>query len=398
MGINLTRNTARDTITKTEGYWVYTNNGERHLDLMGGGMTYPLGYGNKEISDAVYNSLLTVSRCHVRMGYTMPLIEEMGDFLCKSGGWASYCWTVTGTSAVECAIYMADMYWDKLGQNKPGIISFSIGWNGTSYLTKTMSGLFPTNDTRVHLVDTPTFRVYDDQSHEEERTINDIIKIIKNNADIGSIVINPAPWFNGVHIWSFNFWRTIRKICDDNKILLILDDVASCWGKSKAFHSHDTILPSDIRSDISCLGKALTGGYAPLAATVANKKVTDVINGNFGYGHTFQPLVSGVAAMKATTDIIKRDNLLEYSQVIEDRLKVIFQEFVDNGDAISYNAFGLQGILYLKKKIPRNKYADRYYGRSYDESIYPNIRICSFLTADEEYFYELKKLMKEMII
>lgn len=398
MSINLTLTQVNEVITKTEGYWIYNDKGERHLDLTSGGYAFPLGYGNKEISNAVYESLTSVTRCHSRMGYSMPLVEEMGNFLCESGGWESHCWTITGTSAVECAVYMADSYWDRVGDGRRGILSFGLGWNGSSNLTKKMSGMYPTEGTRIHIVDTPIWRLPEEQEEEEKITLFEVAKKVEEEKDIGSIIINPAPWFYGVHIWSFDFWRSLRKICDDNGLLLILDDVASCWGKAKAFHSHDTILPPDVRSDISCVGKAITAGYAPLAAAVANKKVTDIVRDGFGYGHTFQPLMSGLAAMKATTDIIKRDNLLEYGQVIEDRLKDLFQEFVDEDDAISYRAHGLLGILDLKDKETEINHADRYYGESHKKRKHPNIRVCAPLIADDEYFYELKKLMKEMII
>lgn len=397
MSISLIAKNPKTFIDKTDGYWVHTKSGEKHLDIMAGGLTYTLGYGNKEIAEAVYDSLINITRCHERMGYTSDLVEEMGTFLCESGGWESYCWTVTGTSAVESAISMADRYWDIVGEGRRGILAFGLGWHGTSNLTNMMSGMAPTQGTRVHMVDTPIWRLKTEQHEKEKITLTAVLKTIDQNKDIGSIIINPAPWFYGVHIWSFDFWRKLRKICDDNEVLLILDDVSSCWGKSKALHSHDTILPPDVRSDISCVGKAITAGYAPLAATLANKKVTDVIRNSFSYGHTFQPFVSGVAAMKATTDIIKRDNLLEYSQVIEDRTNAIFQEFVDEGIGMSYNVYGLQGILYLNDSIPELKYSSRYYGRSYDERIYPNIKVCIPLIADDEYFFELRKLMYEMI-
>lgn len=399
MGLNLNLKSTQNVLTKTEGYWLYNDKGERFLDLTSGGYAFPLGFGNKEIAAAIHESLVTVTRCHSKLGYTMPIIEEMGDFLCESGGWASHCWTVTGTSAVECAVYMADSWWDRTGDGRRGILSFGYGWNGMSNLTKKMSGMYPVDGTRVHIVDTPIWRLHEEQEEEELITLSEVARKVEQNKDIGSIIINPAPWFYGVNIWSHNFWRQLRKICDDHNILMILDDIASCWGKAKAWHSQDTILPTDVRADISCLGKAITAGYAPLAAAVANERITEVVKDGFGYGHTFQPLVSGIAAMKATTNIIKRDNLLEYSQVIEDRLSNLFQEFVDNGDGSSYRVHGLLGILDLKTTPNRSEanVGDRHYGVSGEKQVNPNIRVCAPLIADDEYFFELKKLMQGMI-
>ena len=74
-------------LTKTEGYWLYEENGNRHLDVSCGSFAYTLGYGNQEIISEISNSLSQVTRAHLPLGQTTDDIEEMKDLILRSGNW-----------------------------------------------------------------------------------------------------------------------------------------------------------------------------------------------------------------------------------------------------------------------------------------------------------------------
>jgi putrescine aminotransferase len=395
------KSTAKEKIIKTEGYWIYNEHGERFLDITCGGFAYPLGYANNEIAEAVYNSLMTVTRCQSPLGYTTDDIEEMSEFLMRSGEWSGYSWAVTGTGAVECALAASDAYWKALGKkHKRKTIAFGNGWHGTSEVTKKLSGMFQVYEhDRVSIVASPVWQHVDQRRDEEAKAIQSVTRLLEESIDYGSIIINPNPWFNGVNPWSDWFWNKIKQITDEFEVLLITDDVASCWGKAKAYHSHTTMMPKGVRGDISCLGKAMTGGYAPLAAIVTNNKVTKVVRGKLSYGHTYQPLVSGVAAMRATRDIIERDKLLDNSQIIENRLIDLGDKFKESGLVNSFRVFGLSAAYDIDKHVDRDRMGakGRYYGKSGESAASPVMRVCAPLIADDEYFHHLEKLMNDML-
>lgn len=401
--IDLTaRLTEKIKLIKSEGYWLYDDNGERYLDITAGGATFHLGYGNKRIAQAVYNALTDIGRCHTPMGYTTDEVEEMSSFLCNSGGWSGYVWSTTGTGAVEAAVEISDVYWRSLGEHKPHIVAFGKGWHGTSALTKPMSGMFPIEGTRVILLDTPAWRIEEEQIIEEEKVLFKLKSLLESNPKIGSIIINPNPWFNGVNIWSHKFFIELDKLRKDFNFLIISDDIASCWGKGKAFHSHTTIYPDGIKPNISCLGKGITGGYAPLSAAVVDEKVKELTAGKIYYGHTFQPYVGGIAAMKATTEIIIEENLLEYSQIIENRLKDLGNRLINEEYIKSFRAFGLSVAYDIHKDIDPNNLnlagiRARHYGLSKKHSALPVMRIMAPLIADDEYFYHLENLLLDIL-
>lgn len=387
-------------ISKTEGYWVYDDKGKRYLDITSGGSTFTLGYGNKRIAQAVYDSLTTVTRCHTPLGYRHNLIDEVSDFICNSGGWSGFVWAITGTGAVEAAIGIADDYWKLLGENKPYIVAFKKGWHGTSALTKTLSGLNNNISHRTILINSPIWTDPANQWEKEKITLKNLKQHLFENKNIGIVLINPSPWFNGVNVWSHSFLKELNKLRHEFKFLLISDDIASCWGKSKAFHSHNTIFPPGIKPDISCIGKAITAGYAPLSAAVVNNKVKHITRGHVSYGHTFQPYMAGIAAMKATTDIILEEKLLERSQTTEDRLSEIGNRLLKKGLIKSYRAFGLNIAYDIDENINNERFLDlkkRTYGASGKYSDISALRITAPLNADEEYFGHLEDLLENVL-
>lgn len=402
MSINITRHEENKIkLVKTEGYWLYDDNGGKHLDIMSGGATFTLGYANKRIAQSVYDSIVTIGRCHTSLGYITDEVEEMSNFLCSSGGWSGYLWSVTGTGAVEAAVEILDVYWATLGKYKPYIVSFGKGWHGTSELTKPMSGFFPKEGSRSLILNTPVWRTEEDQIVEEDIALSNLKELLENNEQIGGVIINPTPWFNGINIWSKRFFIELDKLRKQFNFLIISDDIYACWGKSKSFHGHTTIYPEGIKPNISCLGKAITGGYAPLSATVVDENVKEVTSGKVYYGHTFQPYVGGIAAMKATTDIIIEENLLEYSQIIENRLSDIGNRLIQDGNIKSFRSFGLTAAYDIDEINTDNLnlagVRGRHYGLSKKLSALPTMRIIAPLIADDEYFYHLENLLRDIL-
>ena len=155
------------------------------------------------------------------------------------------------------------------------------------------------------------------------------------------------------------------------------------------------MMPTGMQPDISALGKALTAGYAPLSAAVATEKVADVVRGRLNYSHTFQPYVGGIAAMKATSEIIAREGLLEKVDWIENRLDHIGKTLISNGQIQTYTTYGTCAAYDLPDKNIGRDLKNKYYGLSTDLAKIPNFRTCIPLIADEEYFSHLENILVE---
>ena len=141
----------------------------------------------------------------------------------------------------------------------------------------------------------------------------------------------------------------VRHLCDEENVLLVVDDVACCWGKSGHWHGWQKY---DVQPDIAALGKSLTAGYTPLGCSVANKKVGDVIkNKDWEFGHTWQPTMTGIKAMSKVVEIIEREDLFSLASPIEFCLKMIAENLLDRGYITSYRCNDLFLSLIPKKSI-----------------------------------------------
>jgi adenosylmethionine-8-amino-7-oxononanoate aminotransferase len=375
-------------IRKTDNHHIYTKEDEKLLDYTYS-IAFTLGYSNKEIIDEIYNEMMTVSRCQTPRAQTTDSIEEVSSWLCETGDWAGYAWSVTGTGAVECAISMNDTYWENMGNlNKSKIISFSGTWHGTSYLTKSLA--IPShnywNSNRSVFIKGASWRFVEEREAEENRILKDVLeKIDQNKNSIGAILFDPVPWFQ-TNQFSERFWKEIRSICDSNDMLMIVDDVACGFGKMGTIHTHKAN-GGGVQPDISCLGKAITAGHAPLSAAVCNKKVKDVIMNGFGYGHTYCPYMGGIGAMKAVKRIYERDRILDRVPQINSWLNDMGNYLLNEGLIISYRTAGVMMSLDLTENFKaKNQHK---FGLSGKLSELPNLFLCAPLIADEEYMSEI---------
>jgi adenosylmethionine-8-amino-7-oxononanoate aminotransferase len=164
---------------------------------------------------------------------------------------------------------------------------------------------------------------------------------------------------------------------------MITDDVASGWGKLKAYHPYTTA-GYGIQPDISALGKSLTAGYTPLGAAVCNQKVGDVISakGAWNYNHTWQPSMMGIYIMLNVYDYIEKHKLMEQAHVIESKLRDLGDHFKRVGIVSDSRASGLFLSLDAKKETAHTGLSSRF--------LRNNIRVCAPLIADNYYFNELE--------
>lgn len=375
-------------IQRTAGHHVYTKNNEKLLDYTYS-IAFTLGYSNKEIIDEIYEELMAVSRCQMPRCYTTDSIEEVSSWMCETGDWAGYAWSVTGTGAVECAISMNNTYWSNLGKlQKRKIISFPPLWHGTSYLTKGLGvpNIQPWISDRIISIKGPRWQYIEQREEDENRIIKEtLVEIHKDPESIGCIIFDPVPWFQ-TNQFSENFWKEIRKICDQYDILMIVDDVATGFGKMGQIHTHKAN-GGGVQPDISCLGKAITAGHAPLSAVVCNKKVKDVISGSFDYGHTYCPYMGGIGAMKAVKKIFERDKILDNVPKINGWLNEMGDIFLENGLIRSYRTAGVMMSMDLTSNF-QGKSQHRF-GLSGKLASVPNIYLCAPLIADESYIEEI---------
>jgi adenosylmethionine-8-amino-7-oxononanoate aminotransferase len=370
-------------VRRTHRYFVEYENGETHIDIQCGNMAYILGYGQREIIDSVAQN--TVNFIRGNTGESSQGNTALVNQICKLGNWTALTWAVSGSDAVEAAVAMNDSYWQAQGEDRPQILSFDCSYHGTTMLAKHLRGEYP-NLGRAVIVTGPQWQYAYQQKGREQLTLAKIKQHFTANKKIGCLIMETVSWSTTMAPYSMEFWQEIRKLCTDNNVLMIVDDVAFCWGTNGTMFGYEPYL---VQPDICAIGKSLTAGYSPLGAAVCNEKVNAQLNQQtWNHGHTWQPNMSGVAAAIIATGLITV--LLSDAKRIEWELRKIAQELDLNcRGANTYMAYDFDTEVSLAELSDVAKFAASLPGGH-------SVKVFASLGADAEYFRLLKHGLKQL--
>ena len=226
----------------------------------------------------------------------------------------------SGSISVEVAIKMALQYWQGQsvhGEERPlkqRILTVKKGYHGDTFAAMSvcdpeggMHTMFGDAVTKQSFVPAPQTAFGEALQADDLTAMRDILSI--NHHDIAAVIIEPImQGAGGMRFYSADYLTGLRALCDEFDVLLILDEIATGFGRTGKLFAYEH---ANITPDILCLGKALTGGYISLAATLCTDKVAQGISqspaGVFMHGPTFMGNPLACAAACASLDIINRN-------------------------------------------------------------------------------------------
>lgn len=318
-----------DIIARGEGSWIWDVDGHRLIDGVAGLWTVNLGFGRKEIRNAVVAQLDELAFYNVFRGTTHPRAIELAERitgLMKPDGVASVFFSSGGSDAVEGALKLARQYWKIRGQSdRTKFISLRQGYHGVHFGGMSVNG--NTNFRRAYEpllpgcfhVDAPW--AYRNPYTEDPIRLGEICaelldrEIVFQGPDtVAAFIAEPVQGAGGVIVPPPNYWPLIRKVCDKHGVLLIADEVVTGFGRTGSWFG--TRLWG-VKADLWCLAKGISSGYVPLGATAVSEAVagafadSDAAKGTITHGYTFSAHPVAAAAALATLDILEKENVVD---------------------------------------------------------------------------------------
>ncbi len=280
---------------KGKGVYLYDMENRRYLDFLAGIAVCNLGHVHHSITEAVSRQIERLWHTS-NLFYTVPQIE-VAELLIKNSFAKGVFFCNSGAEANEAAIKLARKYaLEKFGPDRYEIICAEASFHG-----RTMATLSATGQSKVQKGFKPLLPGFKFVPYND---ISAILKVITSKTC--AILLEPIQGEGGVNIPTDDYLKEVRKICDDNNILLILDEVQTGMGRTGYLFAHQYY---DIEPDIMTLAKALANGL-PIGAMLAKETLKDTF-GPGSHASTFGGNPICCAAAKASLEIISSAEFLQ---------------------------------------------------------------------------------------
>jgi len=311
-----------------EGAWLIATNGERYLDFTSGVAVNALGHAHPHLVEAVTEQARKL--WHVSNLYRIPEAERLAGRLCAASFADVVFFANSGAEAMECAIKMARKYQSVSGKpERYRIITFEGAFHGRTLATLAAGGQ------KKYLEGFgPVVEGFDQVPFADLEATKRAI-----GPETAAILIEPIMGEGGVRVVPPEFLRALRKLCDDNGLLLAFDEVQTGVGRSGQLFAYQQ---SGVSPDIMALAKALGGGF-PLGACLATAEAAKgMVAGTHGSTFGGNPLAMATAG--ALLDVVLADGFLDHVREIGLYLKQRLASLVDQYPTVIDGVRG-EGLL-----------------------------------------------------
>jgi adenosylmethionine---8-amino-7-oxononanoate aminotransferase len=355
-------------VVSASGVRLQLADGRQLIDGMASWWAVIHGYNHPALNQALHEQVEVMS--HVMFGgLTHPVAVNLAVklveltplplqkvFFCDSG-----------SVAVEVAIKMALQYWVAQGQSdKNRLLTLRSGYHGDTF--GAMSVCDPVNGMHqlFHTVlPTHYFSPAPQVSYDDEWDDEDLIEfqrlIAENHQQIAAVILEPiVQGAGGMRIYHPQFLAGVRRLCDDYQVLLIIDEIATGFGRTGKLFAAEH---AGVTADILCVGKALTGGYMSLAATLTTEKISEGISKEGGvlmHGPTFManPLACRVAL--ASIDLLLSSPWQQWVQRIDQQLRQGLLICKDWPQVVDIRILGALGIIEMTQAVDMKQWQPRF--------------------------------------
>jgi adenosylmethionine-8-amino-7-oxononanoate aminotransferase len=354
-------------MARADGVCYWDVHGKRYLDALSGIYVVSVGHNNRRVIDAIRRQLDTLSFSPPMHG-TNPVAVQLANLLAElaPGDLSAVKFQCGGAEVTESAIKLARQYHKLTGcPGKYKVISRYLSWHGSTLGSLSASGLKsrrtvnePLAPGFLHVFPPTCYRCPFGKSYPDcgvtcGTIVNDVIEM--EDADtVAAVIVEPIGHTGGVIDPPEGYLPILREVCDRHNVLLIFDEIITGIGRTGQMFAAGTF---GVVPDVICVGKGLSGGYAPLSAMICRQPLADAFwgpiaeNPGFVEGHTFEGNpISCAAGIAVLQEILERD-LCANARVQGDRLAKGFERLARKYDVIG----DIRGVgLFMGMEFVRN--------------------------------------------
>ncbi|MFD1415673.1 aminotransferase family protein [Oceanobacillus jeddahense] len=334
----------------TEGDGIYLKDieGRTLMDSLSSLWNVNIGHGRKELGEAAKAQMEKLAFTSTFSNWSHEPAIRLAAEIAKwtPGDLNATFFTSGGSEANDTAFKTVRHYWKIKGHpDKKKIISRKKSYHGVAMGSTSATGI-PEFHTFTESI-APDF-YYVDSTIE---SLKDVIE--KEGADsIAAFISEPVQGSGGVNLPSDRYFEEVRKICDENNILIISDEVICGFGRTGTHFGMENF---GIIPDIITMAKGVTSGYAPLGGMIISEKLHQEIyekaKGNFWHGYTYSGHPTAAAVALKNLEIIKNENLIDNVNRMGEEMLNGFKWIQEQNDKVSdVRGIGLLGAISIDRK------------------------------------------------
>ena len=325
-------------LEKGEGVYLFDTDGKKYLDFAAGYAVSSLGYGNQELNDALKSQIDQIF--HTSNLYYNTTCGKAAEDLKRITGMDRIFFTNSGGEAVEGTLKAARKYAYKKGTGRCEFIAMKESFHGRSMGALSVTGHSPYREPFEPLVPGVSFAEYNDL---------DSVKALVTDKTC-AIILEPLQGEGGINLATEEFMKGIRKLCDDEGILMICDEVQCGMGRTGSMFAWQAY---GIKPDLMSMAKAIGSGI-PVGAFAMTDQVAESSLEPGDHGTTYGGNPLACMAVSKTIEIFEIEKLAEHAKEVGTYLAEKLDVLVDAYDCVTARkGTGLMQGIQITKPVSK---------------------------------------------
>ena len=301
------------------GCWLWDTEGKKYLDGLGGIAVNTLGHAHPKLVPALQDQVAKL--IHSSNYYLVPLQEQLAAKLCELSGLTNVFFCNSGLEANEAALKVARKYGHDQGIERPEIVVYDSAFHGRSIAT-----LSATGNTRIQAGFGPLVEGF---VRIPLNNVAALEEVGHTHPNVVAVFLEVIQGEGGIKPTTIDYLREVRRVCDANGWLLMLDEVQCGMGRTGKWFAHQW---AGIKPDVMPLAKGLGSGV-PIGAIVCGPKAADVL-GPGNHGTTFGGNPLAMRAGVETIRIMEEEGLLKNAETVGALLKTGLERELTGVDGV----------------------------------------------------------------